>query len=128
MGEQFWQTPETVEDAARMGVTFDAETIEREGGRNVDRKKTPYIRKEDLPPRESCIQWSMDIVSPDGGSEIPEIPRDMPRWNLRAERKLTGFVRKDSIEDTVDDLVDELESEAESNVEDSPQSWRRLCE
>jgi len=102
--EQTRQRLETVEEEAQIQVTFEVETRDREEGRSVDRKKTPYIRKEDIPPHESMVQFVSPPVSP------PEIPRDIPRWKLR-ERKLTGFVKKA-------DLVDESESETESEKED----------
>merc|ERR1739848_730630 len=43
---------------------------------------------------------------------VPEIARDKPSWNLRAERKLTGYVKKA-------DVPDDSDSDSDSESEDS---------
>jgi len=75
-----------VKEETRMVVTFDTTAMDGKEGRTGYRKKTPYIKKEDVPPEENAVEVL-----------ISEIPRDEPRWNLRAERKLTGFIRSEDV-------------------------------
>jgi hypothetical protein len=103
MNQPISERLETVEEEARVAVSFDTVTMDGKECRTFDRKKTPYIKKEDFFFEEdSPSERVVEIV-------MSEIPRDQPRRNLRAERKLTGFVKKE-------DLREESDSEDEASV------------
>lgn len=102
---QWKEQLETVEEEARKKVSFvesPVNTVQRKSDRTYARKSTPFIKKEDLPLEE----YGVEIVTHDIG-------RDDPRWNLRQERKLTGFMRAEDLP---------AESDTESDSED------HLCE
>jgi len=96
---------ETVEEEGRKKVTFaesPTATTDKKDGRAFARKSTPFIKKEDIPAEE----YGVEIVT-------NELPRDEAGWNLRSERKLTGFIKQSDLPD---------ESDAESEVPHSPLS------
>jgi len=106
---------ETVEEENCKKVTFaqnPRDALDSKPSRPSARKSTPFIKKGDVPSEDLADQFDAesDLDDCPHGKVVEiitnEIPRDEPRWNLRAERKLTGYVRKS-------DLSDESDSEFE---------------
>jgi len=78
------------------------------------RKSTPFIRMEEVPAdSDTDMDFPSDTDTPTSDMEddpsekvvkiaMPETPSEKPSWNLRAERKLTGYVRKADVPDDTD--------------------------
>jgi hypothetical protein len=82
MNQPISERLETVEEEARVAVSFDTVTMDGKECRTFDRKKTPYIKKEDL---EARVAVSFDTVTMDG------------KECRTFDRKKTPYIKKEDL-------------------------------
>jgi hypothetical protein len=105
-------------------ICADEELVEKSSSNfRQGRKQTGFIKMDSF-PTESDTEPDTPSGSEDSDVEarpstkvveivVPDIPRDQPTWNLRAERKLTGYVKKADVPEASDS---DSESESEHEV------------
>eukprot|EP00746_Dinoflagellata_sp_MGD_P155185 gnl/MRDRNA2_/MRDRNA2_85242_c0_seq1.p1 gnl/MRDRNA2_/MRDRNA2_85242_c0~~gnl/MRDRNA2_/MRDRNA2_85242_c0_seq1.p1 ORF type:complete len:449 (+),score=91.70 gnl/MRDRNA2_/MRDRNA2_85242_c0_seq1:204-1349(+) len=138
------QLEAVIEEEASKTVMFcESPTSESDANmrRDLMRKSTPFVKKEDLPDEllaESDTECDLEDRpsakverSASVEFDVPEVPEDQARPNRFAERKLTGYAKKADILDASDsdsehEMCDasDSDSEPDSEPEDEDVSGR----
>merc|ERR1712124_219333 len=88
------------DEEALIAVNFDTAISDKTEGRTLDRKKTPFIRREDVPSEEALIAVNFDTAISDNTE------------GRTLDRKKTPFIRREDVP-SEEVLPDKSDSEEE---------------